>query len=252
MKRTLILLAIGAVVLGATGSSRLVKHFAEEGVEVDGYKLKHRRQVELSIVIDEDLVYYAHVGDIRLRAGGGGEAVLSIELIEYEPGDAEVFVEVDGTVRTRTQSGKPSVLGELIAEVPRGISLELGSGLGDVEIEGMDGSRRILVETGMGDIVLEDLRNVVRVDAETGMGEVLLGPGKNLEEVDLATGMGGIKVRQVEADMLDAATGMGGIRFNECHFDKLYAETGMGSVKLKDTFYNDSDLDTGLGSVKYH
>jgi len=252
MKRILIILALGIVFLGSTGSSRLVKHFAEEGVEVDGYKLKHRRTVELEVDLDGRLGYFAHVGDIRIRPGDGDEAILRIEVIEYEAGDAEVFIDSDGSVDTRSESDKPAVLGELIAEVPENLELDLGSGLGDIEIEGMDGSRRIIVETGMGDIVLEDLRNILRIDVETGMGDILLGPAKNLEEVDLATGMGKISVRQVEAEVLDAATGMGGIRFNECNFGKLYAETGLGSVKLKDTVYEDSDLDTGLGSVKYH
>jgi len=252
MKRILILLALGAVILGATGSSKLVKHFAEEGVEVDDVKLKHRRTIELRVDSADRLIYYAHVGDIRVRPGSGDRAVLSIELIEYEPGDGEAFLERDGSIGTRSKSGKPCALGELIAELPENLELELGSGLGDVELEGMDGSRRISVETGMGDIVLEDLSNVGRLEVETGMGEILMGPAKNIEEVDLETGMGSIKVRQVEAEMMDATTGMGGIRFNECHFDKLFAETGMGSVKLKDTVYRDSDLDTGLGSVKYH
>ncbi len=252
MKRILIIIALGVVILGTTGSSRLVKHFAEEGVEIDGVRLKHRRTVELEVDLDDRLIYYAHVGDIRIRPGDGREAVLRIELIEYEHGDAEAYLDNDGKIRTRSRDDHPSALGPLIAEVPADISLELGSGLGDVEVEAMDGSRRIFIETGMGDIVLEALRNIISIDAETGMGEILLGPGKNLEEVDLATGMGDIKVREIEAEIIDAATGLGGIRFNDCHFDKVFAETGMGSIRLKDTVYEDSDLDTGMGSVKYH
>ncbi len=252
MKRILIIIALGVVILGTTGSSRLVKHFAEEGVEIDGVRLKHRRTVELEVDLDDRLIYYAHVGDIRIRPGSGREAILRIEVIEYEHGDAEAYLDSEGKIRARSRDDHPSALGPLIAEVPSDISLELGSGLGDVEIEAMDGSRRIYVETGMGDIVLEGLRNIISIDAETGMGEIMLGPGKNLEEVDLATGMGDIKVREVEAEVIDAATGLGGIRFNDCHFDKVFAETGMGSIRLKDTTYEDSDLDTGMGSVKYH
>jgi hypothetical protein len=252
MKRFLIILTLGFVILGTTGSSRLVKHFAEEGVEVDGVRLKHRRTVELELDLDDRLIYFAHVGDIRIRPTNGNQAILHIELVEYRPDDGEAYLDRDGKIRTRSQSDHPCVLGPLIAEIPRGLNLELGSGVGDIEIEGMDGSRKIVIETGMGDIVLEDLRNIISIDAETGMGEILLGPAKNLEEVDLATGMGSIKVRGVEAEVLDAATGMGGIRFNDCIFDRLYAETGMGSIKLKDTVYEDSDLDTGMGSVKYH
>ncbi len=252
MKRLIIIMALGMVFLGATGSSRLVKHFAEEGVEIDGVRLKYRRTVELELDLDDRLIYYAHVGDIRIRPGSGREAILKIEIIEYREGDAEVYLDSDGKIRSRSKSDHPSALGPLIAELPQGIELELGSGLGDLEISDMDGSRRIFLETGMGDMLLEGLRNISSIDAESGMGDIVLENSRNLEEVDLATGMGSITVRNVEAEILDAATGLGGIRFNGCNFDKVYAETGMGSIKLRDTTYEDSDLDTGMGSVKYH
>jgi len=252
MKRIGILIALGALLLGATGSSRLVKHFAEEGVEVDGVRLKHRRQIELKLKLDDLLTYYAHVGDISVRPGDGREAVLRIELIEFEPGDGDAYLDDDGEIRTRSRSDQPCVLGKLDAEVPRGLSLDLGSGLGDIEIEKLNGSKEITLESGMGDLVLEDLRDIVQIDAETGMGEILFGPGKNLDEVKLSTGMGSIKVREVEAEVMDAETGMGGIRFRDCVFDKVSADTGMGSIRLKNTTYEDSDMDTGVGSVKYH
>jgi hypothetical protein len=252
MKKLLIILSLGLLIVGGTGSSRLVKHLAEEGVEVDGVRLKHRRTIELEVELDERLIYYAHVGDIRIRPGDGDELLLSIELIEYEPGDGEAYLGKDGKVRTRTRSEKPCVLGTLRAEVPEGLSLDLSSGLGDIEVMGMKGSERIVVESGMGDLVLEDLDGVGMVDAETGMGEILVGPCWNLESVDLSSGMGSIKVREVTAEFLEADTGMGGIRLTDCKFETVYGSTGMGSIRVKDTHYEDSDFDTGMGSIKYH
>jgi len=252
MKKLLIVLSLGLLIVGATGSSRLVKHLAEEGVEVDGVRLKHRRTVEMTVELDERLIYYAHVGDIRIRPGDGDRVVLSVEIIEYEPGDGEAYLDDGGKMRTRSDRDKPCVLGNLRAEVPANLSLDLSTGLGDIEVMGMRRSERIVIETGMGDLVLEDLTDCDVVDAETGMGEILVGPAEGIETIDLASGMGSIKVREVYADFLEAETGMGGIRLSSSGFGTVYGSTGMGSIRIKDVDYEDSDFDTGMGSIKYH
>ena len=75
MKKLLIVLSLGLLIVGATGSSRLVKHLAEEGVEVDGVRLKHRRTVEMTveliapIAMDEQLRFAIREGGRTVGAG---------------------------------------------------------------------------------------------------------------------------------------------------------------------------------------
>jgi len=245
------LLALTAfLILGATASSRAVKHFGRDHMKVDGVSLEYRREVDLEGTLAERFSVESALGDVRITGVEGRTARLHVEIFEYTPDDLRVELDEDGRLVFKSEGGHPGAIGEIIAELPADLSLELSTGAGDVELKGMRGPR-IEIETGFGDVTLEDLAGQDRLEVSTGKGDIRMGPVEDLENVELSTGMGGIKVRDARVEDLEVSTGMGGIRLLDCALGRVSGGTGMGSVKFKRTTFDDSDVSAGLGGVSY-
>jgi hypothetical protein len=248
-RRLTILLGLALLILGATASSKSIKHFGRDHIRVDGVKLEHRREVEVKGPLTDLLEIESGLGDIEIIGVSGNEARLTIEIFEYKPDDVHVELREDGRVVLRSDGDHPAAIGRVYAEVPRGIDLLLETGLGDIEISDMQDGGTIEVATGMGGITIAQVNGYREIDAASGKGDIRLGPCDGLDRVDMATGMGGIKVKNSRIEDLDVSSGMGSIRFLDCDLGFVSGGTGMGSVHFKRTKYRESDVSSGLGRV---
>ena len=94
------------------------------------------------------------LGDVRITGVEGRTARLHVEIFEYTPDDLRVELGEDGRLVFKSEGGHPGAIGEIIAELPADLSLDLSTGAGDVELKGMRGPR-IEIETGLGDVTLD-------------------------------------------------------------------------------------------------
>ncbi|MCP4547373.1 MAG: DUF4097 family beta strand repeat protein [bacterium] len=249
MKRLLLLPLLILLILGGTAGSKALKSLGRDHLTVDGVKLKHKREIELKGKLDDFLEIESALGDIEIHGIPGSRARLRIEIYEYKPGDIEVELTQDGSIILESEGRHPGAIGNVYAEVPNRLDLEIETGLGDVSISDFIGDGSIDVDTGLGAVILKDITNYRRLDIDTGKGDIYLGPVEDLEIVDLDTGMGAIKVKEAKVEEISASTGMGSIRFLDCDFDYVSGGTGMGSVKFRRTHYRESDISSGFGRV---
>jgi hypothetical protein len=130
-------------------------------------------------------------------------------------------------------------------KVPREADLDLHTGDGNVEVEGVKGN--ILLRSGDGNIRLSDLQGSLK--AETGDGNMdILGVRG---DVALHTGDGNIDVNGIDG-ALRAETGDGRVRVNG-RFDVLEVRTGDGGIDAKAAEGSKLDanwtLNTGDGNL---
>lgn len=248
MKQWIALPLLALLALGATGGSKSFEDWSKNHIRVDGERLEHRRTVELTGEGQELLEIESALGDLEIRAVEGNEIHLRVEIYEYAPDDVEVELH-RGRLVLHSRDGHESAVGAVVAEVPAGMELELATGYGDIDVQGMTGSRSIVAETGLGDVTLVGLDDVEEIEVATGKGDIRMGPAKGIVMAELATGMGGIKVHEAEVEEIDTATGMGGIRFLDCDLGIVTGGTGMGKVRFKRTDYRRSDISSGFGGV---
>ena len=249
LRRMTILLALGLLFLGATGSSKSIKSFSRDHMRVDGVKLEYQREVEIRGTLEDLLEIESGLGDIEIVGISGNEARLHVEIFEYKPDDVTVSLREDGRIVLDSRGDHPAALGRVYAEVPRSIDLMLETGFGEIEVSDMRGGGSMEIATGMGGITLVEVNDYREIDAATGKGDIRLGPCDGLDRVELATGMGGIKVKNSRVEDLDVSSGMGSIHFMDCEFGFVTGGTGMGSINFKRTQYRESDVSSGLGRV---
>ncbi|MBM4117524.1 hypothetical protein FJ251_07215 [bacterium] len=244
----LILLALAALILGATAGSKM-KDWGEDHMRVDGVRLEHSRLVELEGAPGGEFELEVGLGDIEVRGVSGDRARLRLKIPEAEPNDITVKLE-DGRLRLASASDNPGAIGDAWLELPAGCALELTTGYGDIDIIGMKGGRRIIAETGLGEVTLEDVGGIHEIEVSTGKGDIRVGPLAAIELAALKTGMGDIQVRDAEVEELEVGTGMGGIDFLDCRFGLVSGGTGLGKVRFKHTEYERSDVGSGWGGVQ--
>lgn len=247
MKRWTILALLALLAVAGTAGSK-VKNWDDDHMRVDGVKLEHKRMVEIEGDADGRLELESALGDMEIRGVPGNTVRLRVEIHEAEPGDISVELS-HGRLRLTSASDNPGAIGDVWAEVPADLDLELSTGYGDMDVSSMNGSRRIILETGLGTITAEDLEGVEELEMSTGKGDLRLGPVKSMQMADLSTGMGGIKVRDAQVEELEVGSGMGGIDFLDCDLGLVSGGTGMGKVRFKRTEYRRSDVSSGWGGV---
>ncbi len=247
MRRWTLLPLLALLILGGTAGSKSFKEFGKDHIRVDGERLEYRRTVELSGEGDR-LEIESALGDLEIHAVAGDEFRLRVEIYEYEPDDLDVDFS-RGRISLHSRDGHAGAVGAVWAEVPRDADLELSTGYGEIDIEGMKGCRDLVCATGLGDVTLSDLEEIEEIEVATGKGDIRLGPATDIQFAELATGMGSIKVHDAEVDEIDTATGMGSIRFLDCRLGDVSGGTGMGKVRFKRTEYRRSDIESGFGGV---
>ena len=249
MKKFIPLASLLLIVMGCTAGSKVIKSFGKDHLTVDGVRLEYSREVEVEARLDDLLDLESSLGDIEIVGVDGDIARLRVEIYEYRPDDIELELTERGYIELHSNSRKPGAVGRVWAEVPRGLDLEIETGMGDVSISEMSGAGELRVDTGYGKVMLAELDGHRSVDVNTGKGDILLGPARELRDVELNTGMGSIKVLDSDVEDISTSTGMGGIRFLDCEFGSVSGGTGMGSVKFRRTNYEYSDISSGFGRV---
>jgi len=223
--------------------------FGSHALRVDGVELpvQHTETLDVGAWPANGLTVQAVQGDVRLEPTSGANAI-TVELHEVVHGDATAFFR-DGELVAHTSSGEPAAIGRVVVRSNGPIpSLDLSTGMGDVEVDGIRVERSVEVSTGMGDVTLRGIGRLERIVASTGMGDVLI-DGAECRGLSLSSGMGDIDVRGVSADEADLSSGMGDVDVRGSTFDRLDAETGLGDVRCRATTYRSGELDTGFGDV---
>jgi len=147
--------------------------------------------------------------------GGDG-----INIVDRQTGD-QIDIEVRFPRHTLQMNWRNRRV-DIEIKVPRNADLDLHTGDGNVDIQGVKGT--ILLRSGDGNLKLSDLQGTLK--AETGDGNIDL---RNvLGDLTLHTGDGRIDVTGVDGS-LRAETGDGRVRVNG-RFDVLDVKTGDGGI----------------------
>ena len=131
---------------------------------------------------------------------------------------------------------------EWTLEIPDGLELDLNTGSGNVDIEGVNLLMR--ASSGSGNVSLENTDGDTRVN--TGSGNITVYTAKG--ELSANTGSGTIRVRDLEGDS-DLNTGSGNIRASGVSGSARY-NTGSGNIDADNiTLTDHSRFSTGSGNV---
>jgi hypothetical protein len=186
-------------------------------------------------------------GTIDVEAGSTNQ--IQITAVKHGPAGSnldriDVRIEQQGTtvrVRTTRPAGLSNLYVSLQIRVPEGTPLDLSSGSGGIEVEGIRGDVR--AETGSGSVIATSI--VGNVVLNSGSGSV---EARNVEgSLSIDSGSGSLTVQGINGD-LEAHTGSGGI-------DVLGAEgnvrldTSSGTVEYQGAPTGDCRFETGTGSV---
>ena len=199
-------------------------------------------------------------GELEIDTGFGSIGVMGMDqdevifeciLFEKVPGDAELLVE-DGRLELRSRGGNRVRLGDVKATVPRGTTLYLDSGSGNVSVMSLRGTNSLFVDTGSGDIALSGIRGAGRIDVDTGSGDVRIETVSDAERIVIDTGSGDVEVNAVVARSLEAEAGSGDVTIRNATLGDVSLDTGSGDILFEGTTYATLRMDSGSGgfSVK--
>ena len=187
----------------------------------------------LSVVYPSDRVVYPELGR-------GSNTELSVN-------DDGTFDDNDRGDRERVQiRGSGSGLeahADLRVVIPRGKSVALHLGAGDVQISNVDGDLRASV--GAASITSEHTRGMLTLD--TGSGEVRVSDAQG--PVSLDTGSGGVTLTGMKGESLRLDTGSGSVHADDVDVRDLVADVGSGGIHLGRTRATRVKLDTGSGGT---
>jgi hypothetical protein len=152
----------------------------------------------------------------------------------------ELSVRDDGTFggdeenRRHNRGGRVRIMGSgsgleahanIVISVPRGKSVNVYLGVGDITASNVDGALRLDTSSG-------------RVDVTGTTGDL-----------SIDTGSGDVKVTRVTGDAVMIDTGSGEVNGTGIKTANLDVDTGSGDVQLSDVTSEDVSIDTGSGSV---
>jgi hypothetical protein len=148
--------------------------------------------------------------------------------------------------------------------VPRGASLKVEHGVGEITVSDVGGNvdlavhsgpvevrqveGRVVVDTGSGSVRIADVRG--DVTADTGSGQVAVARS-NGERLVVDTGSGRVEIEDVEARRVSIDTGSGRVEAAGLGTDELEVDTGSGgvSVELERMGTGRFQIDTGSGGI---
>ncbi len=219
---------------------------------------------ERTISLDDAVVLDVSTGsgDITIRVGGDGEAVVRgkvkakrngifgnlkdaskhIEYVESNPP-----VELDGerlvVGRIDDRSVRKAVSISYEITVPAGTEVVSKTGSGDVTVTGIAG--KLKATSGSGDLELRDIG--ASVEARTGSGDIdAFGVAGSF---DARSGSGDIHLRQTAPGDVHVSTGSGDNTL-EGIIGGLHAASGSGRIRVDGQMTDDWTLDTGSGGVR--
>jgi hypothetical protein len=170
---------------------------------------------------------------------------------------------LDRKVRIDGKGGGLEAWCDLRIAVPRGQTLSVHLGVGDIHATNVDGELfldaasagvtasggrgNLVVDTGSGGIAVSGRTGDVRLDSGSGSVDATNLTGDKLV---FDTGSGEVVVRNARARQLTADTGSGSVVLSGVAADRVHVDTGSGDVRLALTRDVDAlDVDTGSGSV---
>lgn len=217
---------------------------------VDGVRLPvhHEEVLTLDAWPATGLAIRAHRGDVRVEHAEG-PTTITVVVHEREPGQAHAMVE-DGRLVARATNGAVCAIGRVLLRTSGPVSgLELGTGMGDVELRGVSVQGRLTLETGMGDVRLSGASESQVIELSSGMGDVAATLVR-CARFEADTDMGDVNVDGLEAEEVELSSGMGDITIERSKGGRIEASSGMGDVELAESSFTTRDLDTGLGRVR--
>lgn len=203
----------------------------------DGERLRVER---MSVDGRPGLVVRYPAGDVVYRAGRWS-------------GSTTVQVRGDGTlgggflqtrrVRVRGSGSGTEAHADLRILVPRGRTVFVRLGVGDVVASNVDGHLDIDVHSAS--VSTERTRGGLRID--TGSGRVRVRDAEGDLHID--TGSGSVEVAGVRGDAVNIDTGSGSVVANGVTGRSLRIDTGSGGIRATEVAARDIVLDTGSGRV---
>ena len=133
---------------------------------------------------------------------------------------------------------------DLIISIPRGKTVGVYLGVGEVEVENVDGD--LLVDVGSAPVNARGTRG--RLSIDTGSGSVDVTDARG--DVNIDTGSGSVDVSGVSGGVLLIDTGSGSVTGENLEVEGLNIDTGSGRIELRTVTSSDVRLDTGSGSVR--
>ena len=237
-------LALAALALSAC-------HFSlHDHPVVDGVELEHHHEEFLTLESwpAGGLVIEARQGNVRIERAEG-PTTLRVKVHEREPGEAHVHVD-EGRLVARAKDGAACAIGDVLLRTSGPIdSLVATTGMGDVELGGVEVRGRLELSTGMGDVELRDGGTPEEVELASGMGDIHVS-GVRCTRLSANTGMGDIGLATVEAGKAALESGMGDVEVTRSRGARLEASSGLGDVEVRESDFESRELDTGLGSVR--
>lgn len=216
----------------------------------------------------EDIRISIASGNAIIKKGTGQQVKITVEYT-YDDDEYEPTFDQDGS-RLRIKEeferrGRWNNRGrsEWTLEIPDGLTMDLNTGSGNIEISGLEieleansGSGNLEIQdinghsrlsTGSGNIYVETLQGELR--ANTGSGNIRVRSANG--DTDLNTGSGNIRIADSEGGM-SVNTGSGGIDATGVAItDNSRFSTGSGSIEvvLSAELNSDISLSTGSGSA---
>jgi hypothetical protein len=221
-----------------------------DDVTVDGVRLPahHEEVLTLETWPAAGLVIQAHQGDVRVEPGEG-PTTLTVLVHEREPLEAHAHIE-DGRLVARATNGAACVIGRVLLRTSGpALGLELGTGMGDVELRDVSVEGRLKLATGMGAVRLGAPGRPQSVELSSGMGDIAA-TDVRCARFEAETGLGDVRVERLEAEEAELSSGMGDIEIERSRGGRIEANSGMGDVELVESSFGARDLGTGLGRVR--
>ncbi|MCP3981046.1 MAG: DUF4097 domain-containing protein [bacterium] len=128
--------------------------------------------------------------------------------------------------------------------VPRGASLTVRHGVGEIDAGDVDGELELA--THSGGVEVDGVRGDLLVD--TGSGTVVAASIDG--DVSIDTGSGRVELNGADGGSIHIDTGSGAVRINDIATRKLHVDTGSGSVRASHVETDSANIDTGSGSVR--
>ncbi|MCH7489848.1 MAG: DUF4097 family beta strand repeat protein [Gemmatimonadetes bacterium] len=133
---------------------------------------------------------------------------------------------------------------DLVISIPRGKTVGVYLGVGEVEVENVDGD--LLVDVASAPVSARGTRGRLSIDTGSGSVEVTDARG----DVNIDTGSGSVDVSDVSGGVLLIETGSGSVTGENLEVEGLNIDTGSGRIELRTVTSSDVRLDTGSGSVR--
>ena len=133
---------------------------------------------------------------------------------------------------------------DLVISIPRGKTVGVYLGVGEVEVENVDGD--LLVDVAAAPVSSRGTRG--RLSIDTGSGSVDVTDATGAVNVD--TGSGSVEISGVTGPSLTVDTGSGSVTGDNISVEDLNVDTGSGRIELRTVTSREVRLDTGSGGVR--